>query len=308
MEIAVLLVSLAVSVLVVTALAERIDVPAPLVLIVAGVAASYLPGLPEVRLEPEVVLLGLLPPLLYATAIRTSLVDFNANRRSILLLSVGLIVFTTVGVGAARARAPARPRVAGRAGDRCGGGPAGRGGGDGGGPPDRTAAPDRHDPRGRVAAQRRHRAGLAAHGDRGRRGRASPPPRWAATSWSRRAAESWSGVVVFVLVAAVRKRITDPLMDTAISFVVPFAAFVAAEEIHASGVIAVVIAGLLLGHRAPILQTAQSRIAERMNWRTIAFVLENAVFLLIGLQATVDLRATSARATSRPAGSSRSAA
>ena len=51
------------------------------------------------------------------------------------------------------------------------------------------------------------------------------------------------------------------------------------------GVIAVVVAGLLLGHKAPILQTAQSRIAERMNWRTIAFVLENTVFLLIGLQA-----------------------
>jgi CPA1 family monovalent cation:H+ antiporter len=55
--------------------------------------------------------------------------------------------------------------------------------------------------------------------------------------------------------------------------------------VHASGVIAVVIAGLLLGHKAPVLQTAQSRIAERLNWRTIAFLLENAVFLLIGLQA-----------------------
>ena len=57
------------------------------------------------------------------------------------------------------------------------------------------------------------------------------------------------------------------------------------EEIHASGVVAVVVAGLLLGHRAPVLQTAQARIAERINWRTIAFVLENAVFALIGLQA-----------------------
>ena len=49
--------------------------------------------------------------------------------------------------------------------------------------------------------------------------------------------------------------------------------------------VAVVVAGLLLGHKAPILQTAQSRIAERINWRTIAFVLENTVFALIGLQA-----------------------
>ena len=73
-------------------------------------------------------------------------------------------------------------------------------------------------------------------------------------------------------------------MDTAISFLTPFAAFVAAEEIHASGVISVVVAGLLLGHKAPIIQTAQSRITERITWRTVAFVLENTVFLLIGLQ------------------------
>jgi CPA1 family monovalent cation:H+ antiporter len=73
-------------------------------------------------------------------------------------------------------------------------------------------------------------------------------------------------------------------MDTAISLLLPFAAYVAAEELHASGVLAVVVAGLLLGHKAPVLQTAESRISERMNWRTIAFVLENVVFLLIGLQ------------------------
>ena len=74
-------------------------------------------------------------------------------------------------------------------------------------------------------------------------------------------------------------------MDTAISLVTPFAAYLLAEELHSSGVISVVVAGLLLGHKAPIIQTAQSRIAERINWRTIAFLLENTVFLLIGLQA-----------------------
>ena len=78
---------------------------------------------------------------------------------------------------------------------------------------------------------------------------------------------------------------TDPVFDSALSFVTPFAAYIAAEEIHASGVLSVVVAGLLLGHKAPILQTAQSRIAERMNWRSIAFLLESGVFLLIGLQA-----------------------
>ena len=93
------------------------------------------------------------------------------------------------------------------------------------------------------------------------------------------------GVVVYLVVAKIRRHLTDPILDTALSLLIPFAAYLAAEELHASGVIGVVVAGLLLGHRAPVLQTAQSRIAERMNWRTIAFVLENAVFLLIGLQA-----------------------
>ncbi len=93
------------------------------------------------------------------------------------------------------------------------------------------------------------------------------------------------GLLVFVVVAWVRKHVTDPLLDTALSFVVPFAAYVVAEHLEASGVLAVVVAGLLLGHRAPVLQSASSRIAEGMNWRTIAFVLENTVFLLIGLQA-----------------------
>jgi CPA1 family monovalent cation:H+ antiporter len=83
----------------------------------------------------------------------------------------------------------------------------------------------------------------------------------------------------------VRRRVTDPVLDTGISMVVPFASYVVAELIHASGVIGVVVAGLLLGHKAPVLQTAPSRLAERTNWRTIAFVLESAVFLLIGLQA-----------------------
>src|ERR1700712_96705 len=86
-------------VIAVAGLCSKLDLPSPLVLIVVGVIGSSLPFIPDVKLEPEVVLYGLLPPLLYAAAIQTSLVDFNANRRSILLLSVGLVAFTTAGVG-----------------------------------------------------------------------------------------------------------------------------------------------------------------------------------------------------------------
>ena len=284
METATFLVALGVGVLAGIAIASRIDVPPPLFLVVAGVGASYLPGMPVVHLEAEVVLLGLLPPLLYAAALTTSLVDFNANRRPILLLSVGLVVFTTVGV--ALLVHELLPGLGWPAAFAIGAVVA---------PPDAVAAtaigrriglPRRivtilegesllNDATALVAL----RTAIAAGG----LGITALEVGWDFV----RAAGGGAlvGLAAFFLVAWLRKHVTDPLMDTAISLTVPFAAFIAAEEIHGSGVIAVVIAGLLLGHKAPILQTAQSRIAERMNWRTVAFVLENTVFLLIGLQA-----------------------
>ena len=91
-EITLLLCGLALGVLVCAWLAERFDVPAPFLLILVGIGASYIPGVPTVELTEHVVLFGLLPPLLYAAAQQTSLVDFNANRRPILLLSIGLVV------------------------------------------------------------------------------------------------------------------------------------------------------------------------------------------------------------------------
>jgi Na+/H+ antiporter len=283
-EIAFFLVALAVAVLAATALADRLDVPAPLLLIVAGVVASYIPGVPTVHLHAEVVLLGLLPPLLYATAIQTSLVDFNANRRAIFLLSVGLVVFTTAGIGAAvHALLPGVDWWAALA---IGAVVA---------PPDAVAAtaiarriglPRRivtilegesllNDATALVALRTAIAAGLGS------------VHLWRVGVDFVVAAGGGAavGFLGFVIVAKLRKKITDPILDTAISFVIPFAAYIAAEELDASGVLAVVVAGLLLGHKAPILQTAQSRIAERMNWRTIAYVLENTVFLLIGLQA-----------------------
>jgi Na+/H+ antiporter len=280
------LVALGVSVLAGTAIARRLDLPPPLFLVVAGVGASYLPGMPEVHLESEVVLLGLLPPLLYAAAISTSLVDFNANRRPILFLSVGLVVFTTAGVAVlVHAMLPGV------------GWPAAFAIGAVVAPPDAVAA---------TAIGRRiglpRRIVTILEGEsllNDATALVSLRTAIAAAGVSLSALEvGWDfvraagggllvGLVAFVVVAWLRRHVTDPMMDTAISLTVPFAAYIAAEHepIHGSGVIAVVVAGLLLGHKAPVLQTAQSRIAERINWRTIAFVLENTVFLLIGLQA-----------------------
>ena len=283
-DIALFLVALAAGVLTGVVVAGRIGLPAPLVLVVAGVGASFLPFVPQVHLEPEVVLLGLLPPLLYAAAITSSLVDFNANRRSILLLSVGLVVFTTAGVGVlAHALVPGLSwPIAFALGAVVA-------------PPDAVAATSigRH-----IGLPRR--VVTILEGESLFNDATALVSLQTALGAAVVGVEMWRvgfdfvvaagggvllGLAAFVLVGAVRKRLTDPVLDVGISFVIPFAAFLVAEEIHASGVVAVVVAGLLLGHKAPILQTAQSRIAERVNWRTIAFLLENTVFALIGLQA-----------------------
>ena len=99
METAGAIVAIIGTVIIVAGFAQRLRVAAPLVLLVVGVAVSYVPFIPEPELSSEVVLVGLLPPLLYAAAIRTSLVDFRANWAPILGLSVGLVLFTAAGVG-----------------------------------------------------------------------------------------------------------------------------------------------------------------------------------------------------------------
>lgn len=284
MDLVLTLVALVATVLATTAVCARLDLSAPLTLIVVGIAGSYIPFIPEVELHPEVVLLGLLPPLLYAASLQTSLVDFNANRRPILLLSVGLVAFTTAGIAVlVHALLPGVGWVGAFA---IGAVVA---------PPDAIAAtaigrriglPRRivtilegesllNDATALVAL----RTALAA---------AVGTVTWQEIAGDFGLAAGGGllvGLVFFIGIAFIRKHVTDPVFDSGLSFMTPFAAYVAAEEIHASGVISVVVCGLLLGHKAPIIQTAQSRIAERMNWRSIAFLLEGSVFLLIGLQA-----------------------
>jgi NhaP-type Na+/H+ or K+/H+ antiporter len=97
-HIAIWLVSLVPAIIAVSGICRRFDLSAPVTLIAVGIVASYLPFVPEVHLSSEVVLIGLLPPLLYSAALQTSLVDFNANRRAI-LLAIGLVAFTALGVG-----------------------------------------------------------------------------------------------------------------------------------------------------------------------------------------------------------------
>ncbi|GAA4839956.1 Na+/H+ antiporter [Saccharopolyspora rosea] len=277
------IVALVLVVLLVTALARRTGRPAPALLVVAGVAVSYLPGLPAYRLDPELVLFGLLPPLLYGTAYTSSLPDMRANRGPIALLSVGLVAFTTVVVGVVTWWVlPGLPAAAGFA---LGAVVA---------PSDAVSATAVAR---RVGIPRRIvrilegesllNDAVALVGLRtalvGLAGAVSAW--WIAGSLALAAVGGVViGLVVTAVFAGVRRLLRDPVTDTALSLVIPFVAYVAAEAVHASGVLAVVLTGLLLGHQAPRLMSGAARSANRVNWRTIEFLLENVVFLLIGLQ------------------------
>jgi CPA1 family monovalent cation:H+ antiporter len=295
-ETAALLVGIVLVVIVVSRVVGPRGVPVPIALLVVGSLLSFVPVVPDVRLSPELVLLGLLPPLLYAAAISTSLLDIRTYRTKILGLSVGLVLFTAFGVAlVAWLLLPISFALAVALGAIVA-------------PPDAVAA---------TAVARRIGlprklttilegesllndatalvtlrsalavAGLAAHGLSG--GPGPTPEQVTAGSVALDLAVAALGgvaigVVAYLVLGLLRRRLTEAPADTALSFVAPYVAYLPAEQVGASGVVAVVTAGLLLAHRSPTLQTAPSRLSERINWSSATFVLENAVFLLIGLQ------------------------
>ncbi|MFN8030529.1 MAG: cation:proton antiporter [Dermatophilaceae bacterium] len=294
MDLALTLTVIAMTVIIVARLCEQIELPAPLGLLGVGVIASFVPGVPTLSLSPDLVLFGLLPPLLYAAALNTSLIDIRANIGPILGLSVGLVLFTALGVAlVASALLPISFPLAFALGAIVA-------------PPDAVAAtavarqiglPRRittilegesllNDATALVALRTAlaaaglaiAHAGADAHVEQV--SAASVAQDFAIAAFGG-AATGW---LVFVVTGFIRKVLVETAADTALSFAVPFVAYVAAEKVHASGVIAVVVAGLFLGHQAPVLQSAPSRLSERVNWASITFLLENAVFLLIGLQ------------------------
>lgn len=264
-------------------IARRTGALPPLLLVSVGLVASLIPGIPHYELEPELVLTFFLPPLLYAAAVQTSLPGFRANLRPIGLLAVGLVAFTAAVVAVVAhlviedlswAGAVALGAIVA--------------------PPDAVAATAvaRRTglPRRLVAVLEGEslvndataltllRVSVAAL--------ATSSPSLLSAGFSLVMA-AVGGVVVGVmtakLVAFLRVRITDPVMDSTLSLVTPFAAFAAADA-WSSGVLAVVVAGMLLGHHSPRIQSAQSRIQQAAIWATIEFLLQGVVFTLVGLQ------------------------
>ena len=295
MELAALVVAIVLVVILVRRVTAPFGVPTPIALLVVGAVLSFVPGIPEVRLSSDLVLYGLLPPLLYAAALSTSLLDVTAHRGAILSLSVGLVLFTAVGVGVvAWLLLPIPFALALALGAIVA-------------PPDAVAATSVAR---RIGLPRRittilegesllndatalvtlrtalAAAGLVAHGV-SEAGVDAPEVTVSSVGVDLVVASVGGvviGIVAFLVIGTLRRHLTEVPADTALSFVAPYLAYVPAERVHASGVLSVVTAGLLLAHRAPVIQSAPSRLSEKVNWSSITFVLENAVFLLIGMQ------------------------
>ncbi|POX55583.1 Na+/H+ antiporter [Streptomyces sp. Ru71] len=273
----------------VAAAARRTPVPAPLLLVAAGLAVSYVPGIPDYRLDPDVVLPLLLPPLLYTSATDSSYLDLRAQTRPVALLSVGYVLFATVLVGwAAYVLVPGLPLTAALV---LGAVVA---------PPDAVAA---------TAVARR--VGLPSRITTILQGESLLNDATAITAYKVALAAavgegaSWAGGIGEFLLAAVggvvvglvlmapihwlRTHLKEPLLQNTLSLLIPFVAYAAAEQVHASGVLAVVVVALYLGHRAWEVDFA-TRLQEEAVWKMVAFVLESAVFALIGLQLPVVLK------------------
>ncbi|BCB78713.1 Na+/H+ antiporter [Phytohabitans flavus] len=267
-----------------TAFARKLGLLAPIVLVIAGLGLSFLPFAPEVHLEPEMVLIGILPPLLYVAAIEMSVPAFRFNLRPILLLAIGLVIFTAFAVGTVlHLLLPAVPYALCVA---LGAVVA---------PPDAVAA---------TAVARRiglpRRLVTILEGESLVNDATALVLLRVSVSAATGAAVGFMDVTVDVALAAgggiliggaaalviayLHRRIKEPLVDTALSLLTPFVIVLPAEAVHASGVVAVVVAGLYIGHRMPTLMSAASRLQTDGFWRIARFLLEGMVFLLVGLQ------------------------
>ncbi|WP_432824418.1 Na+/H+ antiporter [Dactylosporangium sp. CA-092794] len=268
---------------------DRTGLPTAAVLPLIGIGYAFAPG-PNIGLDPHVVLTFVLPPLLYSAALDSSLLAIRANLRIVIGLSVLLVFATALLVGLGFGLFVAGATFA--AGVAVGAAVA---------PPDPVAA---------LAVGRKVRlpqrlvtiiqgegllndataltllnvAVAAAVG-----GSFSAP---VAIGLFLLAAAGGTavGVAVAYGVRLLRPLGRDPLLANALSLATPFVAYLAGEQLHVSGVLAVVVAGLIIGHDTPRSGTGAGRLQTGAVWRLVDFLLEGFVFLLIGQQLPAVLR------------------
>ncbi len=295
----VLAVAFAAVVVAITAIARRLPVPAPVLQMAAGFLVGLLPGVAIPEMDPDLVFFVFLPPVIWAAAFFTSLRDFSANRRNIGFLAIGLVLATTAAVAiTARALFPDMPwAVAVALGAIVS-------------PPDAVAAAAIVS---RLPVPRRvivilegeslvndasalilYRSAVAA----------------AVTSvfsWGesivRFFVDAGVGVLVGVLVGWVVLRIMrwskDALAETLLTLAAPYVAWLAAESIHVSAVLSCVAGGIFLRRSFSSAVTPMSRLQNRNVWDLVVFVLNAAIFLLLGMQSRALLASLPAGSTPR---------
>ncbi|MGH4036166.1 Na+/H+ antiporter, partial [Actinomycetota bacterium Odt1-20B] len=266
-------------------------IPAPSLLVVAGLAAALLPGTPEIEISPDIIGLVVLPPLLYASAEELSWRELRAVWKPVGVLAVGLVLASAAAVGTVAtlltplswpmalvlgailaSTDPVAVTALGR----------------------RLALP----PKVQVLVQAESLFNDAT---------SLVLFRVAVTTAVAATAADWQsaggefallagggtviGAAVATVVTVIRRHTEDPVLETVTALVTPYAAYVLAEAAHTSGVTSVVVAGVVLGGRGDRLTNAPIRLQLHAVYGTVVFLLESVVFGLIGLALPAQVRA-----------------
>jgi monovalent cation/hydrogen antiporter len=266
-------------------LSNKYKFPFPIALVLSGVCISLIPGLPVISLDPNVVFIIFLPPLLYAAAWNTSWHDFKANLRPISLAAIGLVLATTISVAIvahwliADLSWPTAFLIGAIV-----------------SPPDAVAATSVTKglgltPRSITIIEGESlvndASGLVAY-------------KYALTAITAGNFVAWQAGLNFLMIALAgialglligyclylvhKKFVCDPIIEVTLTFLTPFASYLLAEYLHISGVLAVVTTGLYLSFRSGEILTHRSRIMAYSVWEVVVFILNGLIFVLIGLQ------------------------
>jgi monovalent cation/hydrogen antiporter len=280
---------LMVAVAALSALARTVGVPYPIFLVVGGLVLGFVPGAPDVDLDPELVLVLFLPPLLYSAAFFSNLRDLKANLRPISISAIGLVILTACAVAVvAHALIDGLPWAAAFA---LGAVVA---------PTDPMAATEIVR---RLGAPRQITSvieGESLIND----GTALTVYRFAVAAAVGGTFSLFDATLEFLVdaaggiavglavgwvIAEIRARLDDPPVEITISLATGYAAYLPAEQAGLSGVLAAVFAGIVLGWRAPDIASARMRMQGFAVWDVLVFLLNAILFVLIGLQFQVVL-------------------
>lgn len=266
----------------VTVIAPRFNVAGPLVLMAIGLGVSLLPFVPAFAVPPEVILIGVLPPLLYSAAVQLPAIEFRRDFGPIAGLSVLLVVLSALGLGLFfTAVIPGMGLALG------------------------VALGAILSPTDAVATSIAKRLGIAPRVITLLEGESLLNDATALVLLRTAIAAvasgfafadgvanfAWGVLLALALGALVgwgnlriRERVTNPAANTALSFTVPFIAYLPTEHLGGSGLVAAVVAGIVTGQGAARRFTPEQRVSDRVNWRTIELILEGGVFLVFGLE------------------------